>query len=129
MRKNNLNFESLKPKLKDFFSGFFDNLKLHTDNILMFIFFIMILLWAFIFYEFAYKLSVSSPQISVNVLKIKKERLDKIADDIKKREAARENIDFSNMKNPFENNLIIEEKEKIKESGDALMKSRIKQLY
>jgi hypothetical protein len=129
MKKSNLSIKNLKPKLKELFSNFFDNIKLHTDNILMLLFFAMIITWGFLFYKFAYEVSITNPEVSVTVIKIKKERLDKIADDVKKREIARENIDFSSIKNPFEDDIIKSEVETSGKGAVGVIPGKIEQVY
>jgi len=129
MKKNYLSIKNLKPKIKGFCSSFFDNIKLHTDNILMLIFIIMIITSGFIFYKFAYEVSITNPDVSVNVIKINKERLNKIADNIKKRETARENIDFSNIKNPLKSDIIKTDDSISEKSSAGVMPSKVKRVY
>jgi len=108
MKKSELDLQNLKTKTKEFFSGFLDNIRLHTDNFLMLVFLTVIAAWGFMFYNYAYKVSITEPEVTVSVLKIKTDRLNKVAADIKEKENIRESTDLSSIKNPFENDVVEE---------------------
>ncbi len=127
MKKNNLNIKNFK--FKELYSNFLNNIKVYIDNILMLIFFVMIIVWAFIFYKFAYEVSVTNPKVSVTVLKIKKERLDDIVDDIKKRDETRKQVIFDNIKNPFENNLKKNDDKILEKGNTGVVPERVEQIY
>ena len=129
MRKNKFNLENIKTWIKHLFYGFFDKLKFHTDSFLMLIFLLAIAGWGFIFYTYAYKVSVTSPEVSVTVLKINTSRLNKVADDIKERAVARESIDLSGVKNPFEDEIIDQNITTSQNSGNGLKPGSLNQSF